>query len=40
MYLFTLWVGYVDKNKLSICEEHGLQWIDMQRDYDRNEIKP
>lgn len=31
---------YVDKHILPICKEHGLEWIDVQRDSNGNEIEP
>lgn len=31
---------YVDKHILPICKEHSLQWIDVQKDSDGNEIEP
>lgn len=31
---------YVDKHIIPICKEHGLQWVDVQKDAGGNEIEP
>lgn len=33
-------MDYVDKNILPICKEHDLQWTDVERDANGNEIEP